>query len=1773
MAWGPSRQIGGSPGRLEPQTDSPLDSVRINEFLAHTDLPSVDFVELYNHNPTPLDLSGCVLTDNPQKSRFVIPAGTVIPAGGFFVFNENQLGFALDARGEAIFLIHPQRNRILDAVRFGAQANGVATGRYPDGETSLHELLEPTPGKANAALLQRQVVINEVLYNPISGDNEDEFVELYNPSAEAISLGGWRLVDGIDFTFPEEAVLPAKSYAVVTRNASRFLLQHTNLDASVVWGNFGGSLANDGERLALAMPQWMTVTNADQTITPFRAYVTVDEVTYGEGGRWGRWSDGGGSSLELVDARADNRQAANWADSDETAKAAWTPVEATGLLDHGMDDYGINTLQVILMNEGECLVDNVEVIGPGGQNLVANSTFEGGVSDLLFRGTHKQSTLQNGGGINNSRCLHIRASARGDTGPNQVTLPLTTALTPGTMVTLRAQVRWLKGNPEVLLRLRGNFLEAAGHLNLPENPGTPGARNSRTVINIGPAIYQVQHNPILPQAGQPVLVTARAQDPDGVASMVLQYRYDPAVTVHRVVMLDNGTAGDRIAGDGVYSGLIPGQPAGTLIAFSIQARDGFVPAAIAMFPQDAPVRECLVRYGEVQPIGNFGTYRIWFTQATADEWSSRERGSNEPLDATFVYGNSRVIYNMGALYSGSPWHWTGYNSPTGSLCNYQLIMPADDLFLGTTDFVLNAPSNLGSDRTGIRERLTHFMAEQIGLPSTYRRFVHCYVNGLRRSFIFEDVQQPSREFVEQWYPDNAEGELFKIEDWFEYNDEAQGFSNIDATLDNFTTLNGRKKLERYRWMWRKRAVRDSAHDYQRLFDLVDAVNTQDPDHYTQAVHSQVDIEQWMKTMAVRHAVGDWDSYGYQRGKNMFAYRDANLRWVLMNWDISFALGLGDGPGHDVFDTTHSDNITIDQITDRMFKHPPFRRLYLQALAELAKKSFSPGPAIDYMTAHNQALANNSITVESLSSVNAWINSRRAYLDRVISTNQADFEVVYEPIPANPQDKNLVRLRGSAPLEVKTLEVNGIPVALDWNTTTAWTLALPVQGGANLLEIRGIDGSGNVVAGSTTNLTIEYPGLAEKPQDRLVINEIMYEAEIPEAEFVEVHNLSSTYFFDLSDFYFDGVDFTFPPGSLISPQGYLLIVQNRQVFEALYGANLPIAGQFSGRLNNAGEILRLYQPGGTTDSPILIDEVTYASQPPWPVQADTTGSSLQLQDPTQDNNRVGNWTAVDTNGMAPPRWQYVSLTGKPAASNIDLSLNGPGQVYIDHLILVKGLIPESGANLIRDGEFELPYGSHWQATEDHAGSDTVHSPRYSGDLCLRLTALGPNGAVRQSLQQALDPNEFYSLSYWYLPGQGTAMASVGIEGLGLTSTHSVQPELAARRTPGTANSVRKTLGPLPTLWLNEVLSENTRGLPDAAGEREPWIELFNSGIRPVNLEGFYLSSSFSDLSLWEFPAGTLIQPGQFLVVIADGQSTQSIPGQPHTSFRLSPVAGQLALSRLQNGNLVVVDYLEYASQAPNQSYGCYPDGQSHNRFVFASPTPGASNLEVADVPAVRINEWMADNTGTIADPADGGFEDWIEIHNGGVGAIDLGGYSLTDDLGNPTKWSFPDGTLLAPNGLLLIWADEETEQNDLGLGLHVNFKLSRGGEEIGLFDPRGNRVDSVEFGMQATDISEGRFPDGSDHIRSLQEPSPGKSNGGGEGELRVDRIAVSPAGVTLFFTTTPGRTYVVQHKDEITAPNWINLADPFVAVSTETSATDPLPQSSTQRYYRVLEIQP
>src|SRR5690349_885932 len=154
---------------------------------------------------------------------------SVIPARGFVYYSETNMNFKLSAAGETIYFKNPDQSRVLDAVQFGGQENGVATGRWPDGANEFYRLNTLTPGAPNGAIRQSDIVINELMYDPISGDDDDQYIELYNRSAKTIDLGGWQLSDAVSFTFPSNTLFAPGAYLVIARNAAHLRTNYANL--------------------------------------------------------------------------------------------------------------------------------------------------------------------------------------------------------------------------------------------------------------------------------------------------------------------------------------------------------------------------------------------------------------------------------------------------------------------------------------------------------------------------------------------------------------------------------------------------------------------------------------------------------------------------------------------------------------------------------------------------------------------------------------------------------------------------------------------------------------------------------------------------------------------------------------------------------------------------------------------------------------------------------------------------------------------------------------------------------------------------------------------------------------------------------------------------------------------------------------------------------------------------------------------------------------------------------------------------------------------------------------------------------------------------------------------------------------------------------------------------------------------------------------------------------------------------------------------------------
>jgi len=311
--------------------------------------------------------------------------------------------------------------------------------------------------------------------------------------------------------------------------------------------------------------------------------------------------------------------------------------------------------------------------------------------------------------------------------------------------------------------------------------------------------------------------------------------------------------------------------------------------------------------------------------------------------------------------------------------------------------------------------------------------------------------------------------------------------------------------------------------------------------------------------------------------------------------------------------------------------------------------------------------------------------------------------------------------------------------------------------------------------------------------------------------------------------------------------------------------------------------------------------------------------------------------------------------------------------------------------------------------------------------------------------------------------------------------------------------------LPQIFINEVIALNESVIADEAGEFEDFIELYNNEEIAIDVSGMYLSDTPSVPKLWKIPEGTIIAAKSYLLIWADNDPAD---GPMHATFKLGSGGEMVSLSHRDDQSVVLIDTLTYSGLNVDRSYGRSPDG-SDALEVFCAVTPEASNDPRDDcftdpdpTPMIFVNEWLASNDGSILDEF-GEDDDYIELYNNENIEIDLSGRFLTDDLTDRMKWEIPMGVSIPANGYLVIWADNQPEQG----ATHANFKLSGGGESVGLFDRVDNQlaeIDVVSYTAQTSDVAEGRSPDGSDCF-AFFNPSPNAANPYGPADLTQDGI--------------------------------------------------------------------
>lgn len=993
------------------------------------------WIELVNSGAQPLNVTGFVVRGVDVGREAVLPAGT-IPAGGFLVLTSAQLGFSLLA-GDALILFGTGKASLIDAVRLEDGLHARAPDRGGRWQLPDHA----TQGAANSFAFHAEIVINEIQYHPRLQtdlnppvDPPGSWIELFNRSAQGVDLSGWRLAEGANFSFPVGTSLAAGGYLVVAEDVGYMGSLHPGVN---VLGNLAERLSRRGARIELL--------DASGNL--------ADEVQYYDGGRWPGYADGGGSTLELRDPDADNSRAEAWAASDESGRSAWKTYSYVATAAAGVGPSQWNEFVMGLLGDGEVLLDDVHVVETPDttpRELLQNGTFANGADKWRLLGNHSHGLVVVAPDDPGRSVLHLVATGATEHMHNhlETTLAGGARVVNGRKYEVSFDARWLAGSNQLNTRLYFNRTPRTTLLEVPAVSGTPGARNSRFEENIGPTFDSFSHDPVVPDLGQGVTVTAVIGDPEGVATATLWYSVNSAAWTSTPM---------SSAGSGKWSGSIPGQATPATVQFYLEAVD--TRGAVATFPAAGRNSRALYRVKDGQAVlGRVHNLRILMTATdTTLLHTPTNVMSNDRLGATLIYDERQAFYDVGIRLKGSE---RGRN--VSGRVGFNIRLDPDRKFRGVHE-------SIQVDRSGGWKFGGPFGQDEIVVKhvSAHAGDVPCMYDDLIRVIAPRTAQTGSAilimaaygdVFLSSQFPDGGSGQAFELELIYSPTSTVNG--NVESlklpepdsvTGVDFSNLGNDK--ETYRWNFLIENNRDR-DDYSGLIQLGKAM-AQPATTLEAATGAVMDLDEWMRAFCVYSLCGINDAYTRGNNHNLIVYqRPGDGKFLAFPWDMDFSWVLPTNAA-----------LWGDQNLGRITQLNSNRRLFYCHLLDIINSTFNP----EYMgrwTAHYGSLAG-----QDYSSILTFIGQRRTFVLGAIPA-KVPFAITTNGGADLTVETTSIALEGNAWFDVKSLFVEGHDAPLDptWTGPSKWKATIPLDAGRNELTIYGFDRAGDIIASDSIVVT-------------------------------------------------------------------------------------------------------------------------------------------------------------------------------------------------------------------------------------------------------------------------------------------------------------------------------------------------------------------------------------------------------------------------------------------------------------------------------------------------------------------------------------------------------------------------------------------------------------------------------------------------------------------------------------------------------------------------------
>ncbi len=1068
--WRASTNRFGSPGVVDP---TPTAGLAINEVHFSTVTGRVDWVELRNNSPTTtISAATMILSAATDLSSPVALSGSVTP-GAVVSFN---VDFATDNDGDVRIHLADSSSNVRDAVKLTRVTGRPSQQVFPAAGRQWYTDTADTRNAQNNPSRNTDIVINEIMAHPPSGQRDGEFIELRNKGASAVNVGGWRLDDDVDFTIPANTTIAAGGYLVLAANAA---VLNANYGGLTALGNWDGSLSNSGSRVQLK--------DAFGNL--------VDEVDYRFGGEWPELADGEGSSLELVSPDADNSIGSSWRDSDESAKSTFSAFTINGgtYLRRGYSSQNDDEILMWLVGTGHVVIRNAQLIPTGGSgNLFSNAnmtTLEPeNISGWRSRGNH-WATYHDAEGV------HIIADGGGDCKVNH-TEKDATGMSASVPYTLTFEARWVYGKPRIVTQTWDLSWGGTALVPIPQNLGTPGAQNSRFLSTPPPQVTMLNHSPATPPTSSTVTVTAKVSSTSPISTVQLFHRLDSADytgVFTATTMTDNGTGGDVWAGDGIFTGQVPltsfsgYNNTGAIVEFYVRAtaangRTTDLPRGAITgepFPTAHPKRGQWVLDNQA-PTTELRRLRVvipsyWLAALNTPDTTATPSGSGIPsvgggsatynykfpklnsyyFPCTVVINESKVLYGSSVHKTGSPFT----RSPGNSLDRGKVRLPGDFPYRGHKRIYWD---NEAAGGAIYNNRVNRYLLYLCGVPANENEVLRVANNNSTYT-IRESSEAFDKDFLGRIWENGSAGFFYELDDAFVIGDDGNArLTNIENGWDyNPPFRPGAENPVSYHNNFVP-GSREAEYDFAALIEWCKQLEA-NPSPTDAQIERMSDTRAMAAYAAVRGYTADQDNFTMSRAKNGYFYnRASDHKWMLVHWDsdTSFTSGRINDPF-----------IGSKTNVPAYYNRPLVRRELHFYMSKLMGEFAMDGPRLAAWLAAEEAVSPSfsipafyaawPTTLSSTSQTR--VNVMQNYIGAPLS---ATFALIS---PLTTTTGTTITINGSAPVGAFRVECVGQTAStFAWTATSTtdtdrWSISnIRLKNGANTLTFRAFDEVGTQI---------------------------------------------------------------------------------------------------------------------------------------------------------------------------------------------------------------------------------------------------------------------------------------------------------------------------------------------------------------------------------------------------------------------------------------------------------------------------------------------------------------------------------------------------------------------------------------------------------------------------------------------------------------------------------------------------------------------------------------